>query len=198
MDIEIERKWLMSTDSAEKIMKDVTSPPIEITQAYFVSTCRVRLSVGVETTAEVTIKLSNSAMSRNEYNYPIPVEDAYEMLERLARIHKHRYDVGNGFTLDQFHGDLTGLYLIEKEYTSEDEAINDEVPEFWEMIDVTGSPVFVNSNLSGKYWDLEDGLVLRAGPTDLGFCGTPFPDNIEYQIITGDEEDVMPPPLVIP
>jgi adenylate cyclase len=128
MDIEIERKWLMSTDSAEKILKDISLPPIEITQAYFCSTCRVRLARGDETTAEVTIKLSNSALSRNEYNYPIPVEDAYEMLERLSCINKLRYNVGNGFTIDEFQGDLSGLYLIEKEYPSEDEAINDEVP----------------------------------------------------------------------
>lgn len=197
-EVEIERKWLMSEATGKSLLLDRYATVI--TQAYFGHACRIRMIVEVDSgvKAEITVKLSTSALSRNEYNYPIPTGDAVEMLKSLATIRKHRFVLDNGFTLDVFKEELSGLYILEKEYESEEAANIDELPYDWEAIDVSGTSTFVNSNLSGKRWDPVIGLITDPGPVMKQYGGDPFPPNVEFQLITGDEEDYMPPALIIP
>ena len=89
-------------------------------------------------------------MSRGEWEYGIPVEDARELLalcgERI--IDKTRYDVpvgsGQHFTVDVFYGQNEGLVLAEIDLSRPDEPF--ERPE-WLGEEVTGDPRYYNSAL---------------------------------------------------
>ncbi len=195
---EIERKWLMASSIKRLVVRD--SAHSAIRQAYFNPICRVRIDthfndelIEIGKNAVISVKLSESELTRQEYNYPIPVEQAEVFLKQLLVITKFRYNMGNGFTLDWFVDDLEGLLLMEKEYTSEDAANSDEFPVEWDGIDVTGRPQFINANLVGMAWDEQQGLV-PATPTMVDL------ENIysQFALVTGDEEAIVPNPLIIP
>jgi len=84
MGTEIERKFLVRT---ERLPKDLPEGN-ELEQGYLSvdPTVRVRLVTGPEGTrhAELTIK-GKGLMSRAEFNYPIPDEDAEALLGMCAR-----------------------------------------------------------------------------------------------------------------
>ena len=183
---EIERKWLAIPDIVDSIEPDQRSN--HITQGYFGNMCRVRItSTRREQLAEITVKISSSDMTRTEFNYPIPLDDALYMLDNIQSISKRRYQLGEGFTLDVFEGPLLGLHIIEKEYQSEESATTDTLPDGWIAIDVTASKSFTNSNLMGMRWDVEEGLLVAG--SDI--------NESELLILTGDNEDIMAPPLII-
>ena len=73
---EIERKFLVSDDS----YKLMASESHRIAQGYISrrkeGTVRVRI---LDDAAFMTVKGENHGISRNEWEYPIPVEDAREM-----------------------------------------------------------------------------------------------------------------------
>lgn len=79
--------------------------------------------------AYFTIKGPTTGIRRAEYEYPIPVSDANEMLETLCRkplIEKWRYEVwvnGLKWEVDEFAGDNAGLVLAEVELSHEAQTI---------------------------------------------------------------------------
>ncbi len=146
MAVEIERKYLVDTESFVK--------PDEgqiIRQAFLNSNnervVRVRLA-GDE--AFLTIKGITKGMSRNEFEYPIPVHDAEDLLENLCEkpiIEKIRYGVefkNHLWEIDFFSGDNAGLVVAEIELQSEDEEF--ELPG-WVAKEITGEERYYNSNL---------------------------------------------------
>ena len=68
-------------------------------------------------------------MTRAEFEYPLPVEDAAILLDNLCEqplIDKHRHkEVHGGKTweIDVFHGENEGLVVAEIELASEDEKL---------------------------------------------------------------------------
>ena len=85
-----------------------------------------------------------------EYEYPIPVHEAEEMLNQLCRtpqIDKIRHRVKQGkhtWEIDEFFGDNMGLFVAEIELDSEDEVF--EIPE-WLGQEVTHDERYYNVNL---------------------------------------------------
>jgi adenylate cyclase len=108
---------------------------------------RVRIEGDV---AKLTIKGANKGITRSEFEYAIPVDDAATMLDHLCEqplIDKHRHkEVHHGKTweIDVFHGDNDGLVVAEVELRSEDEAVT--VPA-WAVQEVSSDPRYFNSNL---------------------------------------------------
>src|ERR1700704_3428898 len=101
MGVEIERKFLVRT---ERLPKDLPEGN-ELEQGYLSvdPTVRVRLVTGPEGTrhAELTIK-GKGLLSRAEFNYPIPDEDAETLLGMCPRsLRKVRRKIGR-FELDHF------------------------------------------------------------------------------------------------
>lgn len=143
---EIERKFLLANDSWRGLAEGVA-----ICQGYLSRekgcTVRVRL---VGKAAVLTIKGANVGATRLEFEYPIPVEDAAEMLRDLASrplVEKTRYTiVYNGFAweVDEFHGDNQGLVLAELELADEKQPF--PKPD-WIGEEVTEDPRYYNSNL---------------------------------------------------
>lgn len=153
MAVEIERKFLVESDG----WRVAVSGSKRIRQAYISNggavSVRVRLIDDQE--AKLTIKSAGESgsptLSRTEFEYPVPVEDALAMLDlRIGRIiEKTRYLVptGSGRTweIDVFAGSHEGLVLAEIELESADEEV--ELPD-WVGREVTGDSRYENVMLA--------------------------------------------------
>lgn len=143
---EIERKFLVEGD----FMPYVTSSS-HIEQGYVARSEELTLRIRTrDNKGFLTIKgRSNAAsMSRDEWEYEIPVEEARELL-RFSRgtIEKTRYLVPAGrhtFEVDYFYGANEGLVVAEVELTDENEPF--ERPA-WLGREVTGDRRYYNSQL---------------------------------------------------
>lgn len=146
MATEIERKFLVTGDGWKS-----PSDGTRIAQGYLSidadRTVRVRLAGN---NAWITIKGRTEGISRAEFEYPIPAEDARELLNLClpSVIDKTRHRVsfgGHVWEVDVFHGDNDGLILAEVELA--DESVAPELPP-WVGEEVSNDPRYYNSSLS--------------------------------------------------
>lgn len=146
MALEIERKYLVVSDSYRALAEKSS----HIRQGYLSRdkerTVRVRI---VDDKAFLTIKGKNVGDTRVEFEYPIPIEDASELMRLCVGrvIIKTRYYVpyrGKTWEVDEFAGDLLPLVLAEVELSDSSESF--ELPSFVGK-DVTSDPQYYNSNL---------------------------------------------------
>lgn len=145
---EIERKFLVYDNL---MVLDRESQGTLYRQGYLSSvkerSVRVRIA-GEEAT--LTIKGISEGISRTEFEYPIPLKDAEEMLGSLCErplIEKYRYKVEvAGFTweIDEFLGENKGLWLAEVELTSEGQEL---VLPWWAGREVSDEARYYNANL---------------------------------------------------
>ncbi len=145
MATEIERKFLV-TGTPWK-----THAPTHYCQGYLNRdqhrTVRVRIA-GDQ--GWFTVKSLASGMTRLEFEYEIPVDDAQQMLKLCepSLIEKFRYVVpyaGMQWEIDEFHGENEGLVVAEIELASETQSF--EMPD-WVGEEVTHDPRYYNANLS--------------------------------------------------
>jgi CYTH domain-containing protein len=149
MGIEIERKFLVDTLKWKE-----AGAGTRIVQGYLSSTkervVRVRL-IGDE--ARLTIKGATEGIVRPEYEYPIPPQDAREMLDALCErpfIDKTRHLIdhaGRTWEVDVFHGDNEGLVIAEVELEDAEETV--ELPH-WAGKEVSDDHRYSNSNLAKR------------------------------------------------
>ncbi len=149
MAIEIERKFLVKTD-----LWQPESSGTKYIQGYLSEdpdrTVRARIAGDK---GYLTIKGKSKGASRLEFEYPIPVEDARQLLEQLAfkpMIEKIRYlhKVGNHtWEVDVFARENQGLVVAEIELTSVSESF--EMP-VWAGLEVTEDHRYKNSTLAKK------------------------------------------------
>ena len=149
---EIERKFLLKdqdwkalahqkTHFAQGYLNDITDKSSK-------SSVRVRIEGDK---ANMNIKSLEIGLSRDEYEYEIPLEDGQRILATLATgpvIEKVRYlvKVGNHtWEIDEFFGENEGLIVAEVELQSEDEKF--EIPS-WAGREVTEEVRFYNISLS--------------------------------------------------
>ncbi|MEO5758980.1 MAG: CYTH domain-containing protein [Mesorhizobium sp.] len=145
---EVERKFLVASPE----WLELVEADIRIRQFYLAAapgrSLRIRISDG--TSAKLTLKFGNRARERDEYEYPIPLAEAEEMLAfALGRvIEKTRHHVrhrGYLYEVDVFGGPLAGLVVAELE-TPED--VPDEMLPDWLGREVTGESKFYNASLA--------------------------------------------------
>ena len=161
MNMEIERKFLVEGDSWR-----ITSKGLFYRQGYL-SLIKERI-VRVRTVGQkgfLTIKGPARGISRLEYEYEIPLEEAEVMLEHLCErpiIEKYRHRIeydGIIWEVDEFLGENAGLILAEVEL--EDEKDMPSLPE-WIGREVSYDQRYFNANLVKvpyKYW----GHISNAG-----------------------------------
>ena len=150
MALEIERKFLLRSDEWRA---QVTHREL-LRQGYLSSgsQCSIRARVAGEQ-AWLNLKARRSGMTRLEFEYPIPVEDANEILNELARgpiLEKYRHLIPAGeyvWEVDEFLGANAGLIVAEIELTSE--AAQFERPS-WLGEEVTEDERYYNFNLAQK------------------------------------------------
>lgn len=147
MAIEIERKFLTNQLVKKALMAERGN---YIKQGYLTTdpdkTVRIRISNEL---AFITIK-GKGYVSRPEFEYEIPLEEAIQMLDLFAGqiIEKTRYKIefkNYTWEVDVFHGENEGLILAELEIGSEEEEF--PVPA-WIYKEVTGDKRYYNSYLS--------------------------------------------------
>ena len=143
---EIERKYL--------VMPNAWRPQgdgVHFKQGYLNSQKERVVRVRIEgTVAKLTIKGITTGVTRPEFEYSIPVEDAATLLDHLCEqplIDKHRHveqHAGRTWEIDVFHGDNDGLVLAEIELESETD--RPELPA-WAGEEVSADPRYYNANL---------------------------------------------------
>jgi adenylate cyclase len=148
MGVEIERKFLINKEKWQQLAKPLGT---HFKQGYMVNDERRVIRVRIAgNNAFLTIKGITTGISRKEYEYPIPVKDAEEMLDNFAGsiVEKIRYCItfaGKVWEADEFLGDNHGLLMAEIELEHEGEEF--ELPS-WIENEVTGDGRYYNSNLS--------------------------------------------------
>ncbi len=146
MGVEIERKFLPSGDAWRQL-----GEPVLLRQGYLCSdperTVRVRIE-GEE--GRLTIKSKGSGVRRGEWEYPIPLPEAQDLLDTLCErplVEKYRRRIEHaGFTweVDEFLGENAGLVVAEIELPSEDTVF--DRPD-WIGQEVSGDKRYYNSSL---------------------------------------------------
>ena len=117
-----------------------------------VKECTVRVRIGGGK-AFLTIKGVSRGVTRAEFEYPIPLEDAAAMLDGLCErppIEKTRWVIPfKGFTweVDEFHGENAGLVVAEVELPTAE--TKPELPP-WVREEVSSDPRYFNANLAKK------------------------------------------------
>jgi len=142
---EIERKFLVDTG------KLPTLPKGHIMKQGYVPTQGITVRARISNDqAFLTLKGRATGLSRSEFEYPIPVEDAQQILDELCAhplIEKTRYLIPYGehtWELDIFEGENEGLVIVEIELESENEVF--ELPT-WVTQEVSHDTKYRNSNL---------------------------------------------------
>lgn len=155
---EIERKFLVRSDAWRA---DVDTKSV-FKQGYVASmddrSVRIRILDGEA--ARLTIKIGRSTMSRDEFEYEIPVADAEELLLSAIGIviEKTRHRVPHeGFVweVDVFTGTHRGLIIAEVEMKAE---TDDPALPAWLGREVTGDFRYSNQALATEYEHDRHGL----------------------------------------
>lgn len=166
MGTEIERKYLVKLvewrSHKEKLQQQLPEIGRKYCQGYIPTsnetTVRVR-TIGQQ--GYLTIKSKTKGYTRSEFEYPIPIEDAQQMLESLCikpLVEKIRYKISQDdlvWEVDEFSGENKGLIIAEVELENENQQI--DIPD-WIDREVNDKKYF-NSNLI-KYpysqWEKKD------------------------------------------
>lgn len=147
--IEIERKFLTKNKNwKEDIVK---SEPI--IQGYLASASGNGITVRIRVTGQhgfMTFKGPRFGISRTEYEYEVPINDAKSILleSQAPTVKKVRHTVmhdGDLWVIDVYKGSNKGLTIAEIELESEDQPF--EIPE-WIKEEVTGETPYRNSRLA--------------------------------------------------
>jgi len=146
MPLEIERKFLVDTRKWKPTFEGT-----RLVQAYLSidpnPTVRVRIA-GIK--AFLTIKGRSKTISRPEFEYEIPVNEAQEMMKLAISypVEKIRYKImheGFLWEVDVFSGKNEGLVVAELELESENQVFPRP---YWLLEEVSGDRRYYNSYLS--------------------------------------------------
>jgi adenylate cyclase len=146
MGTEIERKFLVVGDDWRAVASGT-----DYVQGYLSrDVARIVRVRRAGPAAYLTIKGIPEGARRPEFEYPIPLSDAQQLMNLCLPplVEKTRYVIkygGKRWEVDEFHGDNRGLILAEIELPSEDEPI--DIPP-WIGQEVSGDPRYFNSYLS--------------------------------------------------
>ncbi len=146
MALEIERKFLVDTSRWKPVDQGK-----KLIQAYLSKepnpTVRIRIA---EEQAFLTIKGRTESITRAEFEYEIPVDEAQELLKMAITnpVEKIRYEVMHEdfcWEVDVFSGKNSGLVMAEIELDSEDQEFSK--PD-WILSEVSSDRRYYNSQLS--------------------------------------------------
>lgn len=143
---EIERKFLVRGDQWR-----LNAAGTVYRQGYILTDPQrvVRVRIAGES-ACLTLKGESQGWTRPEFEYPIPMADAEEILRSLCQgplIEKTRYRVAHGdlvWEVDEFAGDNAGLIVAEVELPEENYAL--DLPD-WVGLEVSHDSRYFNASL---------------------------------------------------
>jgi adenylate cyclase len=145
--MEIERKFLVN----EELWNRTEKPePKLIIQAYLHRSSEKTIRVRVKgDRGFLTIKGPTRGISREEFEYEIPLEEATQLIEQFADkvLSKKRYEIPAGehiWEVDVFLDNLEGLIVAEIELNEEEEMF---IKPEWVAEEVSHDPQYQNSRL---------------------------------------------------
>ncbi|MDY0292645.1 MAG: CYTH domain-containing protein [Desulfuromonadaceae bacterium] len=150
MGIEIERKFLLHNGA----WRYQSTSKTHLVQGYISVTpaAIVRIRIAADS-AFLTLKGKRTNYSATEFEYPLPLEDARQMLTQmcpLPPVEKWRHIVlhhGHRWEIDEFLGTNAGLYLAEIEL----ESASAEFPRpQWLGAEVSHDPRYTNASLAQR------------------------------------------------
>ncbi len=150
MGVEIERKFLPAGDGWRRL-----GTPLLLRQGYLSSDPARVVRVRIEgDQAFMTIKGKSVGATRGEWEYPIPLADANDLLALCEKplVEKYRRRIefaGNVWEVDEFLGANQGLVVAEIELASEDQPF--DKPD-WIGEEVTHDKRYFNSNLARRQY----------------------------------------------
>lgn len=148
MGVEIERKFLLTSDGWRTL-----GAAVSMRQGYLSSDKARVVRVRIEgEQACITIKSKSTGATRGEWEYPVPLTDAEELLalceQPLVEKVRRRIDyAGHVWEVDEFSGINAGLVVAEIELDSEDATFDKPA---WIGEEVTDDPRYYNSSLIKK------------------------------------------------
>ena len=148
MSIEIERKFLVTSDSFK-----LDSKQSEINQVYLLSSKKMSIRLRIDGfQATIAIKSKDSDRVNKEFEYIIPKDEALSIINsyNLPKIRKTRYTLtyfGFNWEVDEFHDENIGLIIAEIELEQVDQVF--KLPP-WLGDEVTSDYRYLNSNLALK------------------------------------------------
>ncbi len=160
MGVEIERKFLVDAAQWEQLEKPNGTP---FKQGYLLNdkdrTIRIRAT---DQHGYITLKGATQGYSRKEYEYTIPVDEAWELINHFAQstVTKTRYCIefaNKTWEVDVFEEENAGLLMAELELDDESETF--DLPP-WVTQEVTSDKRYYNGYLSRhpfKEWKNEQG-----------------------------------------
>lgn len=156
MALEIERKFLVTSDAWRTAAHEV----VPMAQGYLndlaaMDTGAMKASVRVRIAGDaafLNLKSRELGHTRQEFDYPIPVDDARALLALSVGglVDKRRHYVrheGHLWEVDEFLGDNAGLVVAEIELGSADEAFAKPA---WLGAEVTDEPRYYNLALATR------------------------------------------------
>jgi len=161
---EIERKFLLN-ESTVDLWNMKFNESFEIVQGYFPChepTVRVRTSSWFNSDgyrATLTMKSKDTTITRYEFEYPIPIEDAKLMIamycgKRIIRKIRRVVKIdGLNWEIDCYLGNNDGLFTVEVELKNEEQVI--QIPD-WVGEEITDRPEYTNHSLAiqnEKIWN---------------------------------------------
>lgn len=148
MAVEIEHKFLVRD---ERWRREVERS-VRMRQGYLTSDTRCSVRVRVAgNQGHLNVKSGTLGIQRSEYEYPIPLAEAEEILDTLCEqplLEKTRHFVrfgGHLWEIDEFEGDNAGLIVAEVELSRIDEPF--DLPD-WLGADVSHDIRYYNSQLA--------------------------------------------------
>jgi adenylate cyclase len=166
MGTEVERKFLVLDESFLKEPKNVVrvrrllqgypraqSLSLRFQHVTWIWPLHVRPEEG-----RITIKSASPGLSRVEFEYSIPAEDAKALLGEFCgadRVRKIRVDVQHGkdtWEVDVYEDDLEGLMVCELEFHGESSEIAVSRRPPWLGPEVTNEALYYNQNLAQQGW----------------------------------------------
>ena len=166
---EIERKFLLKSDALRLVTANTHGTRVR--QGYLCVGPPVAVRVRIAgDKAQIKIKKSTLSLTRDEFEYSIPLEDAEAILAGLCEGHvieKTRYKIPYGgpvWEIDVFGGMNEGLVVAEVELESEGQSF--DRPE-WLGDEVSGDARYLNTHLSRMPYALWP--VAAVSDDDLGF-----------------------------
>lgn len=129
MGVEIEKKFLLANDN----WRSQVHASVKFRQGYLVGSDKSSVRVRIEgEKSNLNIKGATLGVRRQEFEYPIPMDDADELLSTLCTkplIEKTRHYVSSDdhtWEIDEFAGDNQGLIVAEIELSHENEIFKDQ------------------------------------------------------------------------
>ncbi|RYE57467.1 MAG: CYTH domain-containing protein, partial [Hyphomicrobiales bacterium] len=142
------RKFLVASEE----WRQAVESSARLQQGYLSSSAKatVRVRIYDDREAVLTLKGKTEGISRAEFEYPIPLDDARQLMD-MAKPHiveKRRYHVpfaAHLWEVDVFEGQHAGLILAEVEMQSADEHV--DLPA-WVGLEVSEDDRYANASLS--------------------------------------------------